>query len=91
MKINFLQIIIKLFIDDISIFYIIKCIILIEKNNTNKIKLKLTPRIYILPPKKKKSMRFVLQTDHNDRENSALKLICLSTTTLLTLPHNLVG
>ena len=52
MKINFLQIIIKLFIDDISIFYIIKCIILIEKNNTNKIKLKLTPRIYILPPKK---------------------------------------
>ena len=52
MKINFLQIIIKLFIDDISIFYIIKCIIIIEKNNTNKIKLKLTPRIYILPPKK---------------------------------------
>ena len=50
MKINFLQIIIKLFIDDISIFYIIKCIILIEK--ITPIKLKLTPRIYILQPKK---------------------------------------
>lgn len=36
-----------------------------------------------------KSMRFVLQTDHYDKESSAMKLICVTLTSLLITPLQL--
>lgn len=46
---------------------------------------------FFFPQGCEKSMRFVLQTDHYGRGSSAMKLICLSLTLPLTLPHNFRG